>query len=82
MTLTVLSAGDLGVEIDYGIENPPGTLQRLDNDVWQDYHLNGEAITTESLDIESLPPSRGNWGYYARGNTVGIQCAVICSGCL
>jgi len=56
--MTMLSAGDLGVEIDYGAGNPPGTLQRLDNGIWQDYHLNGEAITSESLDIESLSPGK------------------------
>ena len=52
----MLSAGDLAVEIDYGIGNPSGTLQRLDNGIWEDYRPDGEVITTESLDIESLPP--------------------------
>jgi len=56
--MTVLSAGDLGVEIDYGVGNPPGTLQRLENGDWQDYHPDGEAITTESLDINSLLPGK------------------------
>ena len=56
--MTVLSAGDLGIEIDYGIGNPPGTLQRFDNGVWRDYHRDGEAITSDSLDIDSLPPGK------------------------
>jgi hypothetical protein len=56
--MTMLSAGDLGIEIDYGIGNHPGTLQRLDNGVWRDYHVDGEAITSESLDIDSLPPGK------------------------
>ena len=56
--MTVLSAGDLGIEIDYGARNPSGTLQRLENGDWQDYHQNGEIITSQTLDIESLPPGR------------------------
>jgi hypothetical protein len=55
---SALSAGDLGVEIDYGMGNPPGTLQRLDCGVWRDYSRDGEVITSESLDIESLPSGK------------------------
>jgi hypothetical protein len=54
--MTVLTAGDLCIEIDYGAGNPPGTLQRLDNGGWQDYRPEGKAITSEALNIESLPP--------------------------
>jgi hypothetical protein len=50
----MLSAGDLGVEIDYGVGNPSGTLQRLVNEVWEDYSPLGVVITSELLDIESL----------------------------
>ena len=56
--MTVLSAGDLGIEIDYGARNPSGTLQRLENGDWQDYRPDGEVITSESLDIEGLPPGK------------------------
>ena len=56
--MTVLSAGDLAVEIDYVAGNPSGTLQRLENGVWEDYCPEGEAINSESLDIESLPPGK------------------------
>ena len=56
--MTVLSAGDLAIEIDYGVGNPPGTLQRYENGGWQDYRPDGEAITSESLDINSLPPGK------------------------
>jgi hypothetical protein len=56
--MTMLSAGDLGVEIDYGIGNPLGTLQRLDNGVWRDYSRDGEAITSETVDIDGLPPGK------------------------
>ena len=56
--MTMLSAGDLGIEIDYGVGNPPGILQRLENGDWQDYHPYGEAITSEVLDIESLLPGK------------------------
>lgn len=56
--MTVLSAGDLGIEIDYGARNPSGTLQRLENGVWKNYRLDGEVVSSEALDIESLPPGR------------------------
>ena len=56
--MTVLSAGDLGVEIDYGARNPPGTLQRLENGVWENYRLDGEVVSSKSMDIESLPPGK------------------------
>ena len=56
--MTMLSAGDLGVEIDYGTGNPPGTLQHLENGVWENYRLDGEVVSSEALDIESLPPGR------------------------
>ena len=56
--MTVLSAGDLGVEIDYGARNPSGTLQRLENGAWENYRLDGELVSSDSLDIESLPPGK------------------------
>ena len=56
--MTMLSAGDLGIEIDYGARNPSGTLQRLVKGVWENYRLDGEVITTESLDINNLPPGK------------------------
>ncbi|MFC1740129.1 hypothetical protein ACFL0N_01460 [Pseudomonadota bacterium] len=56
--MTMLSAGDLGLEIDYGVGEPRGILQRLQNGEWEDFCPDGEAITSESLDIESLPPGK------------------------
>jgi hypothetical protein len=54
--MTVLTAGDLCIEIDYGAGNPQGTLQRLENGDWEDYSPDDEAVTNKTLDIESLPP--------------------------
>jgi hypothetical protein len=56
--MTMLSAGDLAIEIDYGVGNPSGTLQRCENGDWQDYCPDGEVITSKSLNIESLPPGK------------------------
>ena len=56
--MTMLSAGDPGIEIDYGAGNPPGTLQRLENNDWQDYDPDGEVVASESLDIKGLPPGK------------------------
>ena len=54
----MLSAGDLAIEIDYGVGNPQGTLQRLENGDWKGYSPDGEVVTSKSLDIESLPPGK------------------------
>jgi hypothetical protein len=54
----MLSAGDLGVEIDYGAGNPLGIVQRLVEDIWEGFKPDGEVIATDSLDIERLPPGR------------------------
>jgi hypothetical protein len=54
----MLSAGDLGIEIDFGVGNPLGTLQRLENGDWEDCRPNGETITSKILDIESLMPGK------------------------
>jgi hypothetical protein len=56
--MTMLSAGDLCIEIDYGAGNPQGTLQRIESGDWQDYRPDGEVVTSKSLDIESLPPGK------------------------
>ena len=58
LLMTMLSAGDLGVESDYGTGNPSGVLQRLVNDLWTDYRRDGKAITSKPLDISSLPPGK------------------------
>ena len=56
--MTMLSAGDLAIEIDYVVGNPSGTLQRLENGDWQDYCPDGGVITSKSLNINSLPPGK------------------------
>ena len=65
--MTILSAGDLGVEIDYGAGNPPGTLQRLENGDWQDYSPDGEVISAEQwrLNQDKWLPSPGDREYVA-----------------
>ena len=45
--MTMLSAGDLAIEIDYVVGNPSGTLQRLENGDWQDYCPDGGVITSK-----------------------------------
>ena len=52
------AAGDLGILIDYGNNQPGSVLQRRENpfsDVWRDYEIDGEPVTAR-IDIESLPP--------------------------
>ena len=48
----MLSVGDLGVEIDYGV-GTPGTLQRLENGDWQDYRLGSPALIPTRIEVRS-----------------------------
>jgi hypothetical protein len=40
----IYSAGDLGVEIDIGRNEPGTVLQRLDNGYWHDYLIDSEPV--------------------------------------
>jgi hypothetical protein len=53
----IIQAGDLGIEIDYGTNQPGAVLQRLEGSVWKDYLVDSEPVR-EPLDLESLPPGR------------------------
>ena len=49
----ILSAGDLGIEIDYGSDQPGAILQR--KGYWRDYLVDCEPVTNP-FDEEMLPP--------------------------
>ena len=51
--MTIHSAGDLALEIDYRAGNPPGTLQRLENGDWQDYRLGSPALIPTRIEVRS-----------------------------
>ena len=51
----IWSAGDLGIEIDFGNDKLGAILQRKENDGWHDYLVDGEPVVN-SFDVESLPP--------------------------
>jgi hypothetical protein len=53
----ILSAGDLGIEIDFGTHQPGAILQRLEGAVWKDILVDGKPVR-EPIDLESLPPGR------------------------
>jgi hypothetical protein len=55
--MILLSAGDLGVEIDYRAGKPSGTLQRKGNGHWRDYLVDGKPVTNP-FDVETLPAGR------------------------
>ena len=56
--MVMLSAGDLGLEIDFGRERRQGgVLQRFENDEWRDYKPNG-ALVTSPFDLNCLPPGK------------------------
>ena len=57
LIVSVISAGDLGVELDFGAGKPEGTLQRYVNGAWIDYMVNGKSITLP-VKLETLPPGK------------------------
>ncbi len=51
----IWSTGDLGIEIDFG-RNQPGTiLQRKEKGYWHDYLVDGELVVNP-FDVETLVP--------------------------
>ena len=54
----IYSAGDLGVEIDFGPNQPGGAIrQRKEKDHWHDYLVDGEPVVNP-FNVETLPPGR------------------------
>jgi hypothetical protein len=53
----IWSAGDLGIEIDFGSDQPGAILQRKDRGYWRDYLVDGEPVVNP-FDVESLPAGR------------------------
>jgi hypothetical protein len=50
----IYSAGDLGIEIDFGTDQPGAILQRKDKGYWHDYLIDGKPVTNP-IDVETLP---------------------------
>jgi hypothetical protein len=50
----IYSAGDLGIEIDLGANEPGAVLQRFEIDGWKDFQLEGEPVISP-VDINTLP---------------------------
>ena len=50
----IYSAGDLGIEIDLGSDEPGAVLQRYEIDGWKDFQLDGEPVISP-IDINKLP---------------------------
>jgi hypothetical protein len=53
----IYSAVDLGIEIDFGSNEPGAILQREDRGYWHDYLIEGKPVTNP-FDVETLPPGR------------------------
>ena len=51
----IWSAGDLGIEIDFGNDKPGAILQRKEKDGYHDYLVDGKPVVNP-FDVESLPP--------------------------
>ena len=51
----IWSAGDLGIEIDFGPDKPGAILQRKEENGYQDFLVDGELVT-KPFDVETLPP--------------------------
>jgi hypothetical protein len=50
----IYSAGDLGVEIDFGSDEPGTILQREDKGYWRDYLIEGKPVVNP-FDVGTLP---------------------------
>ena len=48
------AAGDLGILIDFGDNQPGAILQRKEKGYWRDYLVDGKPVTNP-FDVESLP---------------------------
>ena len=53
----ILSAVDLGIEIDFVPDHPGATLQRKDKGHWRNYLVDGKPVTNP-FDFEPLLPGR------------------------
>ena len=53
----ILSAGGLGIEIDFGLlyKEPGAILQRKEKGYWHDYLVDGESVINP-FDVETLVP--------------------------
>jgi hypothetical protein len=51
------SAGDLGIEIDFGRNQPGAILQRKKSDGYQDHLIDGKPVVNP-VDINTLLPGR------------------------
>ena len=51
----IWSAGDLGIEIDFGSDQPGAILQRKEENGYQDYLVDSELVVNP-FDVETLPP--------------------------
>lgn len=49
----IYSAGDFGIAIDFGSDEPGWILQRKEKGYWRDYLVDGEPVTNP-FDVETL----------------------------
>ena len=63
--MPVLSAGDLGVVIDFASSDESAILEIEIQGEWQTYTQNGGKVTVGDMDIEKLPPGRYRAGHTA-----------------
>ena len=50
----IWSAGDLGIEIDFGTDQPGAILQRKEIGYWRDYLVDGKPVVNP-FEVEVLP---------------------------
>jgi hypothetical protein len=53
----IYSAGDLGIEIDFGTDQPGAILQYEDRGYWYDHLVDGKQVINP-FDVETLPAGR------------------------
>jgi len=55
--MMMLFASDLGLQIDFGRNEPGDILQRWDGEGWKDYKQDGKTVRNP-FDFKTLPPGR------------------------
>jgi len=51
----ILSAGDLALEVDFGLNQPGAILQRKEKEGYQGYLIDEKPVTNP-IDVNTLPP--------------------------
>ena len=70
------SAGDLGLVIDFGSNEPGAVLQRQEDGNWHDYVVDGEPVTNP-FDMNTISPAGIDCGLHKRRKPIIAACIFL-----